>query len=109
MGRAGVASSKAEDLAVGLTTGSVCLGRAEKSITWSAAGHVPHPAPPFEHSQGCMVPRTQSLILRHVDKSYHVSLSRPARWQGTAGRLERRRRAVAWDIGTFGVWLTERA
>lgn len=46
MGRPGLASSKAEDLAVGLTTGSVCPGRAEKSITWSAAGYVPLPGPP---------------------------------------------------------------
>lgn len=44
-----------------------------------------------------------------VDKSYPVSPSRPVRWQGAAGRLERRRITAAQDIGRFAVWLTERA
>lgn len=88
MGRPGWASSRAEDLAVGLTMSSVCPARAEKSTPWSAEGRVPHPAPSLKHAQGFTVPKTESLALRYVDKSHHVSRSRPATRQGAAGRWE---------------------
>lgn len=64
----------------------------------SAEGCGRHPASSLAHAYGSIVPGAESLALRHVDKSRRASRRRLARWQGAAGRQERRFPVAASDI-----------